>query len=295
MTVRLTWHTDRAPSCWHACAALAAGESLVDPALAEMLAPHVADLSAALEPAGAAPKEFLGQLAPLCLGTASSRELALLALTKALGRERAAETVDSIAGPLGAVRRAYDAARPNLADELALRAGPITEQWEARGAGLLAGVKRLAEEQLIPAEARIALVEPVLGGAGTAFPRSNVATFEALLANPEPRLPEVLRVAWLVAQLNLDLPCYTDCLHAARLQRAAELALVPLVLAAAEHVELARSDRATMALAFSTWRVRDSAEPYVADVVDAWWQVYADSRSELPAALVALDQMLEER
>ncbi|MBX3415568.1 MAG: hypothetical protein KF708_22985 [Pirellulales bacterium] len=293
MTTRLNWQSPRAPSCWHACAALATGASLVDPALAQALAIPLAELSAAIEAAGATPRDFLAQLPPLCLDTASSRELALLALTRLLGREKANASAESLAGCLGALRRAYDERRPKLDEELSLRAGPLTEQWQARGPGLLAAIRRLAEPELLPPEAKVILVEPALGGGGEAFPRSNVVTFEALLANPEPRLPEVLRLSWLVAQLNLDLPRYADHLHAARLHRAARLALVPLVLAAAEDVELARADWEMFALALSTWHVHESEPQRVAPLLDEWWQTYRDSRPALTASFVALDRMLD--
>lgn len=292
MTTRLAWLPQRAASCWHAVAALAAGRLLVDDALVAQLSAPAAELSAQLADAGVEPRDFFAHLVPLSLGVTSPRELTLLALTKCLGRERAALLAEPLAPVLGTVRRTYDVARPALDDDLALRGGPLSEQWQARGAGLLLAVRRLTERELLPDEARVVLVEPVLGGGGAAFSPYNVVTFEALLANPIPQLPEVLRLAWLVAQLNLDLPRYADRLPRARLSRAGELALVPLVLAAADDVELARLDRAMIEAAISTWRPPGADGVAVAATVDEWWQVYHESRPELPHALVALDQML---
>ena len=49
-----------------------------------------------------------------------------------------------------------------------------------------------------------------------------------LLTNIEPRLPETLRLAWLLGQLNLDRPIYSDRVHGHALGEVAELALMPV-------------------------------------------------------------------
>ena len=52
------------------------------------------------------------------------------------------------------------------------------------------------------------LVQPVLGGAGAAHWLYNSVHIEAVLANPVAELPEVVRLGWLLAQLNFDLPMF---------------------------------------------------------------------------------------
>lgn len=129
------------------------------------------------------------------------------------------------------------------ADELAARVRPLCEQWDARGPGLM----RMLDRQAGPigvARATVALTLPVVGGHGVALPAANAVLFEAVLANPLPELPEVLRLAWLLAQLGAD----ADASRAA--------GLVSEVLTAAEEVELATADAATIELATEAWRAR---------------------------------------
>src|SRR5690606_23019649 len=95
-------------------------------------------------------------------------------------------------------------------EELELRSAPLREQWEARGGGLLATLARLTTAGLVPEMADVILVHPVLGGGGAAHWQYNSVQFEAVLANPLAELPEVLRLGWLLAQLNFDLPLYED-------------------------------------------------------------------------------------
>ena len=136
--------------------------------------------------------------------------------------------------------------QPKLLDELELRAGPLREQWEGRGPGLLAGICRLTEPGILVERADVLVVYPVAGGGGTAHREHNAVSIEAVLANPLPQLPEVARLAWLIAQLNLDLPRYTETLRGSR--RVAALATIPPTLAAAADVELVQDDRATLGL-----------------------------------------------
>jgi hypothetical protein len=62
-------------------------------------------------------------------------------------------------------------------------------------------------------------------------------------------------------------------------------------LAAAEEVELGRSDRATLILALQTWQPT-AWDERVAETFEEWWQVYCETRPAWPVALAALDRML---
>ena len=93
----------------------------------------------------------------------------------------------------------------------------LREQWEARGPGLLRAVGLRTEESLVADEAQVIVVQPALGGGGQAHLSANAVRIEAVLANPHAELPEVVRLAWLLAQLQLDLPAYSDRIQADRL------------------------------------------------------------------------------
>src|SRR5439155_20152019 len=99
------------------------------------------------------------------------------------------------------------------------------------------------------------LVNPALGGGGEAHLAYNSLRIEAVLANPNAELPEVVRLAWLIAQLQLDLPKYSDTIHADRLPQIARYAMLPPTLLAAEAVELMRFTPELIGQAISVWRL----------------------------------------
>jgi hypothetical protein len=102
----------------------------------------------------------------------------------------------------------------------------------------------------------------------------------------------VLRLVWLLARLNLDLPRYADGLgHRTRAETVGALGLVPPVLEAAEGLRLARADRGTMALVLNDWLRRDAAGA-LADTLADWWSAYRDTRPAWPTALAALGRLV---
>jgi len=157
---------------------------------------------------------------------------------------------------------------------------------------MLREIGRLADAQLLVERAEVLLVEPVMGGGGDSHLLYNSVRIEGVLANPDDRLPETLRLAWLLSILNLDLPMFSERIHRDRLDDVGPLAMLPVVLTAAETVELARCDAATLALAMTAWRASDAANPSAVDTVLNWWQTYTASRPSWAVALAALDEML---
>jgi hypothetical protein len=120
---------------------------------------------------------------------------------------------------------------------------------------------------------------------------------EALLANPQPRLPEVLRLAWLLAQLNLDLPRYSERICPSRREHVIALAMLPPALAAAEEVELVQLRPDLLDLALKFWRLTEAGDVQqavrpVAEALTAWWETYCAARPRFAAALAALDRLL---
>jgi hypothetical protein len=136
------------------------------------------------------------------------------------------------------------------------------------------------------------LVQPVLGGGGEAHLCYNSLRIEAVLANPHPELPEVIRLGWMLGQLNLDLPIYSDAVHSERLPQVARMAMLPVTLKAAEHVELARCDRNTVEFALDAWRIATPLGIDAVNVVWTWWETYLETRPPWHVAMTALDRML---
>ncbi len=181
---------------------------------------------------------------------------------------------------------------PKLQEQLELRAGPIRDLWNGYGNGLLAHIGRLTDRDLLVEQAEVILVQPLLGGFGAAHLAQNRIRLEAMLTNPMPELPEVVRLAWLFSQLQLDAPKYSEGVHGRRLNEVAGLAMLPPALAAGQVVELTKIDEPTLALAIEQWQVPVPSDVDVVSTLFAWWETYLQTRPAWFVALTALDRML---
>jgi hypothetical protein len=149
-------------------------------------------------------------------------------------------------------------------------------------------VARLTESDLLVSQADVILVQPVQGGGGAAHWNYNSVRIETVLANPVEQLPEVVRLGWLLAQLNMDLPKFQGDMRRDALAEIGPLAMIPPVLAAAQEVELARCDLPTLAAALKAWQT-GPAEP---GVLIEWWDTYQTARPAWTVALGALARLL---
>jgi hypothetical protein len=276
----------------HAAWGAVRGWPIADPRLSEL--PKLArELDEELNALGLPRQRVWPLLAAHAASIASNRLLAQTALTKVIGAGLNAErAVAPLAGRISALEAAVQRAIPDLAEQLALRVRPIQEQWESRGPGLMRMIGKRTDERLIVEAADVLLVHPVFGGAGEAHLQQNAVRIEAVLANPHQDLPEVVRLAWLLAQLNCDLPMFGEAVHPERLPLVVQLALLPPVLVAAEDVELVRNTPDLLSKAIDAWRVAVPAGTDVTTLLPAWWQTVEESRPSWAVALAGLDQML---
>jgi hypothetical protein len=289
MGVELRWIASTQASCLHAAAAMLDGAKLAEGRTAELLAGDVEQLRVELEAMGLDAGEFFRHAVPQAARYGAPLELAEVVVTKIVGRPHPGARPTGLARRLIALQSAYTQAHPQAIEELETRSQPLREQWEARGPGLLAVVGRLTDTELLVEQAEVVLVMPIVGGGGAAHAPYNSVSIEAVLANPFPQLPEVARLAWLLAQLNLDLPKYQGEMRRERAIDVGRLAMIPPVLAAAQEVELARLDDATLAAAVSAW----SPTPADPRTLAAWWETYQAENPPLAVAIGALDQMLQ--
>lgn len=199
-----------------------------------------------------------------------------------------------LAATLNQCRRQFESSFPKFASDIPLRAGPIRQLWEAHGVGLLRMLARQTGGNVLVEQATVLLVQPVLGGFGYAHLSANRIHWEAMLTHVDPQLPETLRIAWLLSQLDLDRPIYSDKINAHRLRSVAGLAMLPAILEAGQELELCRYSPESLAAALRLWHC-DTLQLNAANtmvVVSAWWQTYQASRPAWPIALTGLDQML---
>jgi hypothetical protein len=291
MLEELRWRTSGSASCLHAAACRAAGLTAANAEFEEAVASPADALLGEIAGASWPVVEVLDELTSLAAEIGNNRELVdRLIARRQLPIVDAAGRV-TIAGAIADLEAALRRWQPEVEEELAARIRPLREQWEARGPGMLIEIARLTQPEVISAAAEVVLVLPYAGGHGLAHPAQNRVTFEAVLVNPLPELPEAVRLAWLLSQLNGDLPWLTDVLPPARARGAMRLAMLPPVLAAAEAVELGHCDEASIALALLAW-LPDVDADFAAPKMWSWWEAWMEHPTRWAVAVAALDQLL---
>ncbi len=227
----------------------------------------------------------------------SNNELATIALRKRVGGAYAEKHALQLAGLVTDVEAAFLQTFPKYNEQSGLRLRPLQEQWLGYGAGLTAHIGRLTEKQLLVEQCRVVGVQPILGGFGKAHLDQNLVRIEAMLTNPLAELPEVVRLAWLIAQLQLDLPAFNEQLGPGMARRLAPIAMLPPCLAAAEVLEIGRCDEATAALAIEQWQIAlpiqtDLHSQLAPNLMD-WWETYLQTRPSWATAMLALSKILD--
>jgi hypothetical protein len=275
----------------HAAACQRAEIAPADAALGAALDGPIAALLGELSVADLPVDEMVAQFASLSADFENNRELVTRSLAR-LWIDAAGETIGRVAGAIADVEAALLRMAPEVVEELAVRGLPLREQWEARGPGMLATIARLTDAAVVPESAEVVVVAPYAGGHGMAHPAQNRVTFEAVLVNPHAELPETVRMAWLVSQLNADLPRFADVLPGARGAAAFRVAMLAPALAAGETVELMRCDEAMLDAAIEAWRLRDALPADAASRVWAWWSTWFEGKGNWAVAVAALAEML---
>ncbi len=289
----IRFKTSVSTSYLHAVLCREEGFPAADTDLAACLDETTNLLISTLQFCGLACRPTLELLVALASESENNRQLAQLAITRLLGSAEATEAIISpLAAALSGLQAKMLTAQPGLAAELPLRTRPLLDQWEARGPGLLHEVARLTEEGFLAESAEVVFVAPFVGGHGRVNMRTNRVILEAVLANPHSDLPEPLRLGWLLAQLNADLPKYAEVIPGQRQELVAQLATLPVVLAASETVEWSTCDVATIARALECWHLATDFPAELAQLLFSWWQTYTRGSSTWAIAGSALEALL---
>jgi hypothetical protein len=216
------------------------------------------------------------------------RPLVETAIRKVAGVAAVERLSGILFGPVQQILAATRDFKPQMLDELELRSKPVRELWEAAGPGLLFGLKKKLGEPILAESASITLVYPAMGGGGVAHSTYNRVSFEAVLANTVVGLPEVVRLAWLLAQLQFELPEVQGRMPRSRTLSLAPLAVLPAVLEAANDLDLGAPLEQALPTALQAWRLG----PVDAESLLAWWETYLADRPSWPTALFALEALL---
>lgn len=291
---KIRWIASSEASALHAAAALAAGRTIVDARLAQALADPTSQLVAALIRSVVPPAEFFLQAIPLACqnGEVELTELAAQAAERAIDRPISDESRGAIAKAIADLFSAQTLAIPDLQHQLVVRSGPLAEQWEARGPGLLARIGRSTDLAMIPAEVDVAFVYPACGGGGVSS-SYNLVRIEAVLANPCAALPEVLRIGWLISQSNFKTLEVLRVLSPERLNWLAGMAMAIATLDSAAYVELARLDMPTLKVALQAWGLTDQLQPGQVGALFRWWHRWSDTPTDWDHMILALDVVLD--
>lgn len=175
-----------------------------------------------------------------------------------------------LAASLAELMERGNSAFPGLAAEVELRLRPLREQWEARGPGLLTAIKKLTQGEFEAFDARVHAVYPIHGGFGQDHLPWSSVRIEAVLANVIPELPEIVRLAWLLTTWS-----------ASASSSAARFIAIPIVLRAAEHVDLVSLNRATLATASKAWLSPTDDDEKTVDSLLAWFGAYESNAATI--------------
>src|SRR5262245_27356006 len=147
MSIEVTWRPSAVASGLHAAEAMARKQPIADSRLAAALREPALQLANEIRAAHLPSARFWGHLIPLSATISGRKQLVETAVTKTVGRGPRFEfVVSSLIACVAAVENAVKTALPNLNEELPMREGPLREQWEARGPGMLQHIGRLTDE-----------------------------------------------------------------------------------------------------------------------------------------------------
>ena len=187
---------------------------------------------------------------------------------------------------------------PRIDEQLPLRIRAIKDQWDTYGRGLLKHVERAVwdtnpPDDWWPPDITARMVHPIAGGGGDVCDDGQSFWMEAVLTDVDPRLPEVLRAAWLAIRVGIGSHLTTRSASAnssesnsggtvsiGDVYRRWSHASVPLLMSAAWDIGLA-DPGVSVADAMQLWQYGDAA---TAERVDRWWSS-RDRDTPLPVSL----------
>ncbi|MBX3423176.1 MAG: hypothetical protein KF752_16585 [Pirellulaceae bacterium] len=236
--------------------------------------------------------QWLFQLAPDC---SNWHDLSQRLIMRCLSpHERTTGQATRLAACLIGAERAFANEHPDFGTTIKFRVRPLQEQWEAYGPGLLSQIQPVVGPQVLEERAEVLLVQPIVGGYGLAHLNTNRCHIEAVLTNADPQLTETLRLAWLLSQLGLERPPYSDHINAHRLPMIAALSMLPPTLHAAEQLGIGQLSAIWLQRAIAQWKLPTAgiSENSLAEVLLVWWETVNDHQTSWCTAMTGLDRMV---
>lgn len=229
---------------------------------------------------------FWDRAIPAAIEYPNPRQLSEVVLVKLIGKIESPIRVARFTRVFEAFRDAQRTAPLPSVAEMTQRSQSLRDAWARNGPGLLAGITRATEEDLIVDDATVLLVPSWV----TPFAHGHLLNNLARLAPTEDQLDaEVIRLAWVLGQLKFDRPRYSERVPAERQEIIGKLSMIPPTLAALEAMSLPTwpTDTAIVQLLGPT----TLAERYSRALAE-WWPVYQSQRPAWGIAVEALDQLV---
>ncbi len=203
------------------------------------------------------------------------------------------QTASAISSCLAECRIAFHTRYPKLSEQLQLRSQLLIDRWQQVGEALLADIARQIwrdqpPDDWWPSRVDGLVVQPMRGGDGNYDTESRKFWIEAVLRDAQPTVPEVLRVAWLLSQLAIEIQIREKSSETAT-GMPWSLGAVPVVLAAGAKLGITTGSDLPILTALQLWRLGDGA---TAGTLRKWWDECQQSASPMPVALKTLDRML---
>lgn len=186
-------------------------------------------------------------------------------------------TADSLPGTLQRLLEVFQDGAPRFYEEMSLRTGPMRQQWEAYGPGLLNLIRRSLKLEPGDDAANVCLVQPVLGGYGQVYPETRSILLEAVLTNREPMLPETLRMAWLLSQLRMVGMPVNSSETTVDANRVRSLATIPATLQAGADLGIAEYSVAACGASIAVWQAdlhMHQIPDWLPQCLMDWWDGY---------------------
>jgi hypothetical protein len=291
----IRWRGDTQLSAIHAAYVVASDAVCADRKTQQALVAPATEINNRLLSASVDVASFWQRLfAEYAFDSASQRAVEI-ALIAAGGSELQLEqTAAAISNRLGECRLAFQSRFPKLADQLELRIGPLKQRWNEVGSELLSTIANRIWDDQPPADwwpARVTgiAVQPMRGGDGDYDSDAVKFWIEALLNDADPDVPEVLRVAWLLTQLAIQIQMREKSSETVS-GMPWTLGSVPIVLSASVDAGITdRGDDQQIETALRLWRLGDGS---TAGTLHEWWNQWQQNKSPMPLAVKGLDKML---
>ena len=293
--MKIRWVPHPELSAAHAAYVVATGARCIDDKAEQVLVQPVTELNNRLLASSIDVGQFWRQYLLEIMSDVGMEQACETALLSSGGNEMQVEqTSKAIANRLGDARLAFMGRFPKLSEQLDLRARPLRERWETFGPGLLCEIGKQVWGSIPPNDwwqspVTALTVQPIRGGDGGCDALQSRIWFEAMLTDVDSRVPEVLRVAWLVTRVAIESHARQSS-GDLRLMVPWSLVSVPLVLSAAAQLELISADSLPVSKAMEMWQFGDAR---TATTVSQWWIEQQQDDGPLPAKIRQLEERLQ--